>query len=346
LAYRNVVVIGASSGGIEALSRIAEDLPAALAAPVLVVVHISPDSPGYLPEILASRGSLPAKNAKEGEIARNGTIYVAPPDRHLVIEPNGRLRTPRGARENRSRPAVDPLFRSAALAFGSRVIGVVLSGGLDDGAAGLRGIKMCGGTTVVQDPGDAVVDSMPLSALRSVSVDYCRPVRDIGRLVAQLVAGGTSKSSQQMDDNMRRELETEVAIAQDPKGAAAIREFGTPSIFTCPECHGTLLRMRGERPLRFRCHTGHAFSAESLLAELNEATDQVIWNAIRSIQEGAMLLSHLADHWQEVDPEAASAYRGKARLALKRADLIRQVTTEGELVASPNMSAEPVAKTA
>src|SRR5262249_16252571 len=137
--------------------------------------------------------------------------------------------------------------------------------------------------------------------------------------------------------------ETEVAIADDPTGSAVIRDFGTPSLFTCPECHGTLLRMRGERPVRFRCHTGHAFTADSLLAELNEATDQAIWNAIRSMQEGAMLLNHLADHWQDVDAETASRYRDKARLALKRADVFRQISTEAEPVAHPNALTETAA---
>jgi two-component system, chemotaxis family, protein-glutamate methylesterase/glutaminase len=346
LTYDNVVVIGASAGGIDALTQITQKLPPDLAAPVLVVVHIAPDSPGYLPDIIACRGPLRAKSAEAGEIMQSATIYVAPPDRHLIVEPNGRIRTPRGPRENRTRPAIDPLFRSAALAFGSGVIGVILSGALDDGAAGLRGIKMCGGTAIVQDPIDALVDSMPLSALRSVSVDYSRPAAEIGPLIGRLVKIKKRRPGVMMDDSLRKQFETELAIAGDARGAIAIEEFGTPSLFTCPECHGTLLRLRGERPLRFRCHTGHAFTADSLLAELNETTDHAIWNSVRTIQEGAMLLSHLADHWENVDPTVAERYRNKVKAALRRADVIRQATSEDEPISHQRVPQERVESSA
>ena len=346
MTYDSVVVIGASAGGIDALKLIAEKLPADLAAPVLVVMHVSPDSPGYLPEILAGCGPLPAANARSGDILRNGMIYVAPPDRHLLVESNGRIRTPRGPRENRSRPAIDPLFRSVALGFGSRGIGVILSGMLDDGATGLRGIKLCGGTTIVQDPVDAIVDSMPLSALRSVTVDYCRPASEIGPLIARLTKTRKLRTDVVMEESMRRQLETEVAIARDASDAAAIMEFGTPSTFTCPECHGALLKLRGQRPLRFRCHTGHAFTADSLLAELNGATDQVVWDAVRAIQEGAMLLTHLAEHWEGVDPTVAERYRGQVGAALHRADLIRQTIMEDEPVSRTHATSELIESSA
>jgi two-component system, chemotaxis family, protein-glutamate methylesterase/glutaminase len=244
------------------------------------------------------------------------------------VEKNGRLRTPRGPRENRSRPAVDPLFRSAALAFGSRVIGVVLSGGLDDGTAGLRGIKMCGGTTIAQDPSDAVVNSMPLNAIRNATVDYSQPAREIGTLIAHLVAEPAPKSAVRLEDNMRRQLETEVSVASDPARSEAILAYGVPSPFTCPECHGSLLRLRGERPMRFRCHTGHAFTADSLMAELNATTEQAIWNAVRVVQESAILHRHLADHWEATDPAAAAEHRQKAQAALRKADVIRTATSE------------------
>lgn len=342
MTYDNVVVIGASAGGLDALTQIVEKLPPDLAVPVLVVVHIGPHHPSYLAEILTCKGPLPARPAQAGHIMRNGTIYVARPDRHLLVEANGRMRTPRGPRENGSRPAIDPLFRSAALAFGPSVIGVILSGALDDGAAGLRGIKMCGGTSVVQDPVDALVDSMPLSALRSASVDYCRPAREIGPLLARLVKSRKRRPQAVMEDSVRRQLEAEVDIARDAGEAAAITEFGSPSIFTCPECHGSLLRLRGERPMRFRCHTGHGFTADTLLAELNDATDQAIWNAVRSIQEGAMLLSHLADHYEPVDPALAENYRSKVKAALGRAETIRQTTTEDEPVGQPEAHNEAI----
>ncbi len=213
-------------------------------------LQLSPHHPTNLPEILQWNGPLPAKVAEAREIVAPGVIYVARPDRHLLLDPNGRIRTPRGPRENGTRPAIDPLFRSAALAFGPSVIGVILSGALDDGAAGLGGIKMCGGTTIVQDPVDAAVDSMPLSALRSASIDYCRPAGEIGPLLARLVKTRKRRPQVDMEESVRRQLITEVDIARGGN-TTAITEFGKPSIFTCPECHGALMRLRGERAMRF-----------------------------------------------------------------------------------------------
>jgi two-component system chemotaxis response regulator CheB len=336
---RDIVVIGASAGGIEALSRLLKGVPAKFPASIFVVLHIAPNSPGYLPDILARAGQLRAEHAREGKPFHQGRIYAAPPDHHLMLEADGLMRVVRGPKENRSRPAVDPLFRSAALAFGPRVIGVVLSGGLDDGTAGLRGIKMCGGTAIVQDPADAVVSSMPATALRHVSVDYCRPAREIGPLLAELV----SKTVPQHivpEADMRKQLEIEDAITKGASGSEAVTRIGHPSLFTCPECHGTLLRIRGEKPWRFRCHTGHAFSADSLLSELTEATEETIWNAIRSIQESSMLMTHLADHWRDSDPDVAAELARKAEAAQRRADMVRKAAAEQEVESEEKIAAE------
>jgi two-component system, chemotaxis family, protein-glutamate methylesterase/glutaminase len=184
---RDIVVVGASAGGIEVIAAILRDLPADFPASMFIVVHIAPQSPGYLAEIFDRAGPLPVANARNGEVFARGRVYLAPPDRHLVLEATGHTRVARGPRVNRARPAVDPLFQSAARAFGQRVIGVVLSGGLDDGSAGLRSIKMCGGTTVVQEPLDATVTSMPMHALRSSAVDHCRPAARLGPLINRLV---------------------------------------------------------------------------------------------------------------------------------------------------------------
>jgi len=187
LTQRDIVVLGASAGGIEAITTILADLSVDLPAAVFIVVHVAPQSPGHLAGIFDRAGPLPVQNAHQGQTFSTGRVYVAPPDRHLLLGANGRILLSRGPRENLSRPAIDPLFRSAALAFGPRVIGAVLSGGLDDGCAGLRGIKMCGGTTIVQDPTDAVADSMPRNALRSTDVDYCQSARRLGQLIDKLV---------------------------------------------------------------------------------------------------------------------------------------------------------------
>ncbi len=338
MATRDIVVIGASAGGIEALSRLLAGVPAGFPASVFVVLHVAPNSPGYLPDILARAGPLPAENARDGRSFRHGRIYSAPPDHHLMLEVEGRMRVVRGPKENRSRPAVDPLFRSAALGFGPRVIGIVLSGGLDDGTAGLRGIKMCGGTAIVQDPADAVVSSMPATALRHVSVDYCRPAREIGPLLAQLV---TKPVPQRVlaEVDMRKRLEIEHEIAKGAGRPESVTRIGQPSIFTCPECHGTLLRIRGEKPWRFRCHTGHAFSADSLLSELTDATEEAIWNAVRSVQESAMLLSHLADHWRDSDPATAAELVRRAQATQRRADLMRDAAAEQEVESEDKIAA-------
>jgi two-component system, chemotaxis family, protein-glutamate methylesterase/glutaminase len=205
---------------------------------------------------------------------------------------------------------------------------VILSGGLDDGTAGMRGIKMCGGTTIAQNPSDAMVGSMPLSAIQNATVDYCRPAREIGKLITELVAKPVPKQATRLEENMRKQLETEVSVASDPSHAEAIRAYGAPSPFTCPECHGTLLRLRGDRPVRFRCHTGHAFTADSLVADLNTATEQAIWNAVRVVQEGAMLHRHLADHWEAIDPALAAEHRRRAAAAWRKAEAIRSATSE------------------
>lgn len=323
---RDIVGIGASAGGIEAVSTILSGLPTDLPASVFVVVHTAPDSPGYLAEIFSRAGRLPARYARDGEAFEKGRIYLAPPDHHLLLSADGTMQVVRGPRENRTRPAIDPLFRSAALAFGPRVIGAVLSGGLDDGTIGLRGIKMCGGIAIVQDPAEALVRSMPSSALRNVTVDYCKPSRDIAELVVHLVNGQAPKSAH-LESNMKKLLELEVELAKG-RGGSSLTELGDPSVFTCPECHGALLKMRGEKPLRYRCHTGHAFTADALLADLSHATEEAIWNAIRSTQETSMLMSHLAQHWLETDASVAQELERKAKSAQARADQMRAIAAD------------------
>jgi two-component system, chemotaxis family, protein-glutamate methylesterase/glutaminase len=337
---RDIIVIGASAGGIDPLSTIVANLPADLPAAIFVVVHVAPHSPGYLSEMLSRSSALPARSARSGERFTNGAIYVAPPDYHLLLEADRRMLVVRGPRENRTRPAADPLFRSAALAFGPRVIGVVLSGGLDDGTAGLRGIKMCGGTTIVQDPADAIVDSMPASALRNVSIDYCKPAHELAALINELVNHPTPERPPRLEDKrMRRTLEIEAEMAKG-RSSPSITELGEPSLFTCPECHGALLKLRGEKPERYRCHTGHSFTADSLLAELSAVTEETIWNSIRALQESSMLMTHLAHHWGETDPRVADEFLRKAKSAQARATLLRTTATAHEAVSEEKVRTE------
>lgn len=292
---RDIVVLGCSAGGLEALLKIVERLPERLPASLFIVQHTSPDSPGYLAGILEQRCSLPTTNPYDGEIFAQGRIYVAPPDHHILLEPENVVRVVKGPRENRSRPAIDPLFRSAALNYGERVIGVVLSGMLDDGVAGLRGIKMCGGTSIVQDPKDAIADSMPRNAIRSVSVDHVAAAHQISGLISELVTA-SALLRPVGDPIMISDLKAELNASMGDLLAEDLLALGEPSFFTCPECHGALVKLRDRAPIRFRCHTGHAFTAQNLLAELQQATEEALWNVIRSLEETAMVRSHLAEH--------------------------------------------------
>ena len=322
---KDIIVIGASAGGLEALRAPAASLPADLAASVFVVLHTSAESPGMLAGILERSGPLPAVTAKNGERIRPGRAYVAPPDHHLIVEP-GVVRVTRGPKENRFRPAIDPLFRSAAQTYGPRVVGVILSGYLDDGTAGLWAVKQLGGTAVVQDPADALVDSMPLSALRHVRVDYCLPLAEVAPLLVRLSEEEAEEGAFEVPEETR--IEVNIALA-DQALEAGVLKLGGPSNYACPECHGVLLQLKEENRIRFRCHTGHAYSLESLVAEIDEAIEESLWSAIRSVEEKVLLMSHLAEHVRaSEDGPAAEQFVRAAEAAQRRADLVRQAVMD------------------
>jgi two-component system chemotaxis response regulator CheB len=326
---KDIIVVGASAGGIEALKTLVSGLPRNFPATVFVVLHMSPQTPSVLPEILTRSGELSATHPRDNEEFRLGHIYVAPPDRHLLLEKDGRILITRGPKENRFRPAVDPLFRSAARAFGTRVIGIVLSGGLDDGTVGLLAIKQRGGIAVVQDPQDAITPSMPLNAMRYVAVDYCLPVAEIAPLLVRLTG---ERAVEEGEYPVSDELEIEVKIArEDNAESAGVLKLGTATLFTCPECHGTLLELKSKDPLRYRCHTGHAFTVNSLLAELTENVEDSLWTTIRAIEESAMLMKHMADHLGNGEnAHAAELFLKKAEEAKQRAELVRQAVKNHE----------------
>jgi len=287
---KDIIVIGASAGAVEALRVLVGRLPADLPASLFVVVHTAPESLALLADILDHFGTLPATNAKDGERIRPSTIYVAPPDRHLLVEPN-RVRVTRGPRENRFRPAIDPLFRSAAQTYGPRVVGVILTGYLDDGTAGLWTVKQLGGMAVVQDPADALVPFMPLSAVTHVKVDYCLPLEEIAPLLVRLT---TEAAEEEGAFQIPEKVEIEVNIAKEQKALdAGVLQLGEPSNYACPECHGVLLQMKEDKLFRFRCHTGHAYSVESLLTDITEKMDDALWNSIRAFEEGELFMRHM-----------------------------------------------------
>jgi two-component system chemotaxis response regulator CheB len=335
---RDIIVIGTSSGGIDALKELVSQLPRDLKAAVFVVLHVAPYSLGILPEILERAGQLPASNAADWEQIEQGRIYVAPPDRHLLLEPSGHVRVTRGPRENRFRPAVDPLFRSAAHAFGPRVAGVILTGWLDDGTAGLWAVKERGGTAIVQHPDDCFAPAMPLNAIKHVEVDHIARLKEIAPLLVRLTE--TPAVEENGGRPVSEEMEIEVKIAREDNALeSGIMSWGEPSVYACPECHGVLLQLKEGGNVRFRCHTGHAYSVDSLLAEFTDKTEETLWSAIRALEEGVLLMRDLAKHFGERHNDAdAEALLTRAEEAQRRADLVRQAVMNHD-----NLSREKVA---
>jgi two-component system chemotaxis response regulator CheB len=340
MAKKDIIVIGASAGGFEALKKIVAGLPADFAASIFVVWHMSSDVRGVLPQVLNGAGKVHAAQAYEGEPIMPNRIYVAPPDRHLLVE-RDRVRVTRGPKENRFRPAVDPLFRSAAYAYGSRVVGVVLTGSLDDGTAGLWMIKQRGGTAIVQDPLDAEVPSMPENALREVEVDYTVPVSKIAELLVRL---SKERAANIAEVNMETDEKTAVEIsiaAEESAFERNIMKFGELSPYTCPDCHGVLVSIKDGKRKRFRCHTGHGFSADSLLATVTENIEESLYSAIRGVEESIMLLNHIGDHFAETNQtKLAALYFQKANEAESRAALVRQVVMSHERVSNDSLRQE------
>ncbi|QRR00661.1 chemotaxis protein CheB [Dyadobacter sandarakinus] len=321
---RNIIVIGASAGGISALKQLCSSLPADLNASVFIVWHMAPAVRGVLPQILNQVSAIHAAHGVDGEPIVSNRMYIAPPDHHMLIE-QGRIRISHGPKENRFRPAVDPLFRSAAYTYGNRVIGVVLSGALDDGTAGLWTIKYRGGLTIVQDPIDAEVSSMPDSAIRQVTIDHIIPAEQMGPLLAKLVQDPANKDTPiAMEEDEKTKAELEIAGADTASGTS-IFQFGVPSTYACPECHGVLTMLKDGNITRFRCHTGHAFSADALLEALTESIEDSLYNAIRGVDESVILLNHLGDHFAEANqPRAAAVYFQRATKVSEQAAMVRK----------------------
>lgn len=304
---RDIVVIGGSAGSGNVLRRLIAELPADLAASVFVTTHVPANSPGFLAETLTSRFGIRVLRAVDGQPIESGCVYVAAPDRHLMLA-DGVIRLGDGPRENMARPAIDPMFRSAALTFGPRVIGVVLTGMLDDGASGLSAIKQCGGTAVVQSPLDAEAEQMPLAALHATEVDYVVPADQLARLLVELVASEAGPWHEPSD-----ELQLDVQIAAgDRLGSANLKRMATPSALSCPDCHGVLSEVRGSRPLRYRCQIGHAYTAEVLAAH-GQHVDEAIRVAMRVLEERVTLVERMAQDARETGRTAvAELYESRA----------------------------------
>jgi two-component system chemotaxis response regulator CheB len=326
---RDLVVVGASAGGVEALRELVRELPGDLAATVLVVLHLPASAFSALPQILDRAGPLPARSAEDGAAVQPGAVLVAPPDRHLLVR-DGRIVLGRGPKENGHRPAIDALFRTAARWYGPRVIGIVLSGTLDDGAAGLRAVVERGGTALVQDPRTAVYPSMPEAALRAVPDAESAEVGELAALVAKLCADALPDDSPSMVDRVLQ-METDMA-EMDELALAEPDRPGRPAAMSCPDCHGAMFEIEDGPVLRFRCRVGHAWSPDTLLAQQRESTEAALWMAIRTLEEKAALHRRLGDRVGSSGP-SQRYHAERAQEADQSAALIREMLrlTTGQL---------------
>ncbi|WP_316933125.1 chemotaxis protein CheB [Spirosoma radiotolerans] len=289
MAKRDIVVIGSSAGGVQALKELVTSLPADFKAPIFIVQHVAPYAISMLPEILNHAGSLKAVHPTDGDPIQPGHIYLAPPDHHLLVEKD-RVLVKKGPKENRFRPSIDALFRSAAYTFGSRVVGVVLTGLLDDGTSGMWSIKRLGGLGIVQEPDDAKFSSMPASVLEYVNVDYVAPLTELGKLLCQVTTEYAPETPELSEEEAHR-LRTEINIAAQKNAfEMGTLDIGELSPLACPECHGVLVRWTEGKLIRYRCHTGHTYTAGALLAEVDKSIEDNLWKSVRAIEEAIILL--------------------------------------------------------
>ncbi len=330
---KDIFVIGASAGGIEALSQWVSNLPSQFPGAIFVVVHVPEDATSVLPSILSRRGNLPAVHPSDCDRLSSGHIYVAPPNYHMLLEP-GRIRLVRGPREHGTRPAVDPLFRSAALSFGPRVVGVILSGNLDDGTSGLEVIKASGGTGLVQDPGEALYNGMISSAIQSGCVDEILPAAKIATRFVELASEPAVEATQMTEDDREiKEAGDEVAIDELAWGQLhGDNQPGAVSAFVCPDCNGTLWELSAGETLRYRCRVGHAFAVDSLLARQGESIETAFWVALRALEERGWLIRRLLRRAKQSGQQATiRRYTEESEAIAQRARMLRDTILSGIL---------------
>ncbi|GFE70591.1 chemotaxis protein CheB [Chroococcus sp. FPU101] len=324
----DIVVIGASAGGVEAIKQLVQTIPEDIPAAIFVVIHIPPRGRSRLPEIINRFGSIKAYHPKDGDPIQNGQIYIAPPDYHLVIK-NGYIRLTRGPKENHTRPAVDVLFRTAAKVYGPRVVATLLSGTLDDGTAGLIAVEQRGGLTIVQNPEEALFDGMPKNAIKNDHVDYVLNVAEISPLLIKLANQPIEISEVEPVSN-DMEIETDMAELE-LEAMQKMERPGQPSPYACPDCGGVLWELDEDKIMRFRCRTGHAYSPHSLIASQSEQLEEAFWNALRALEEKADLTFKMAKQAETNNrPYSAKRFRQQGEDAKDRASLVRQLLLREE----------------
>jgi two-component system chemotaxis response regulator CheB len=322
---REIFVVGGSAGSIEAVAEVVGGLPPDFPGSVFVVVHFPGSVTSTLPRILSRAGPLPARHARDGEPIEPGRIYVAPPDCHLLIT-DAHVRLARGPKENGHRPAIDPLFRSAAHSYGPRVVGVILSGNLNDGTAGLLSIKQYGGVALVQSLKTALYQGMPQSAIDHVAVDHVVSPSEIPLLLTEL--------AREAVEPLKVVSMTEDLSVETPADQFAVtdrhKQAGIPSTMTCPECHGTLWEVKEQELVRFRCRVGHAYSDEALLVHQSEQLEAALWTALRALEEHSALSKRLAARANSRGhSHSASSFTEQAMDAEHHASVIRTVLDKG-----------------
>jgi two-component system, chemotaxis family, protein-glutamate methylesterase/glutaminase len=328
MAARDIIVIGTSTGGVETLAQVVRGLPPGFPASIFVVCHFPPGGRSILPDILSRSGPLLATHAIDGEPFHPAHIYVAPPDWHLHLAPGRRIVLGRGARENHFRPAVDPLFRSAAREYGPRVVGVILTGALYDGTAGLLAVRGAGGVAVVQDPRDALVAAMPQTAAEIAGADHVVPAARLAGLLIDLV--NEPVAATEGGDRMDPIDRMPAVVDRDMDRQAKNERRGDVSTFTCPECGGALWQVDEPGLIRFRCHVGHAYSGEALFAEQTESLEAALWTAVRTFREKSVLGRQLAAIEQaKGNREAAARFEERAAQSAEYGALIQKFVLDG-----------------
>ena len=324
--HTRIIVVGASAGGTQALLDLTTNLPRDLNAVVLIVQHVPAHVPSNLAKVLQSKCPLPIYTAKDGMRMEAGTVYTAVSDYHLLIE-DDYLVVAKGPQENRFRPSVDALFRSAAYHYRSRVIGVVLSGALNDGTSGMWAIKRFGGVSIIQSRAEARFDSMPTNVLQYVGCDHELSALDMGKVLNQICKNASGMKKNERPDPATEEFligEINIAKGENALGNGVL-DHGEFSPLTCPECHGALTEYKEGKLRRFRCHTGHAHTAESLMTGIEENVEKSMWEVMRGLEESQLLLNHMMEVMRQAGNEGeADHYKNKAGHLAKSAQMVKE----------------------